>query len=221
MGTFTLTQFRNRLQHILGNRGFSNADLDDWLNMGLSAIVGYQEFDQQKLCAFLDTVPGAYKYVMPERYLGMISIVDITNKRRLRFTDLRNFALLEQDTTENEARGKPTKWSRRKDTIMIWPNPDGVYRIELYYYEDFPAMNDANGVSPLPRTYDYSILAYAASYAFSELDEDARSDWWLQRAIHHTRSRMTEEEYQMGTPSEGVRVLTSLDELDDFDEVDL
>lgn len=220
MGALTRARFRARLQNILGNRGF-DSELDDWLQMGMSQVVGYVEFEEQKVCAIANTVIGQYAYQSPPRLLGVLSVRDHTNERFLRKIDFSNFYRLQLRDGMNAANGQPRYWTRRKGAIMIWPRPAGVYELEIAYLEDPEPLIEDDQTTRFPATWDWPILCFAAHTAFAELGEESRADVWLKRAISSTRSRMTDEELGAGAENVGFGVARRESELYDIQDVPL
>lgn len=207
MGLLSLDRLRAHLQRILGNRGFDNVDIDEWLNLGQLGITGYIEFDDLKETAVLTTIDGTGSYSEPPRLQGIISMFDRSNETRIRKISLKNFPL------HSDESGKPTGYARKGGAILLHPVPDGAYEVEVSYLAS-PAPIGVGGTSLDPQ-WDWGVLGLAAHYAFSSLGEDNRADAWLNRALAHIRSRMTDEEMEMGAEYKGgVWVARSPEQLD-------
>lgn len=205
MGLLTLERMEDRLQKILGNRGLTEPVLRDYVQLGYTEVVGHLEFESEKVCAHFLTTDGVSEYTLPENLLGVISVTRLgttaERDRRLRRADLRNFAAMQRSTLTEVRRGAPEIWSRRRGAFLLWPTPDAEYRIDVYFYQEMPLLEEPTDTTIIPGSFDWSVICFAAYIGFAEHGEDATSDQWYQKGIIHMRSRKTDADYEQGTES--------------------
>lgn len=80
-----------------------------------------------------------------------------------------------EDTT-----GEPKYYCHSERAFEVFPTPDGIYTMELLYYQKIPALSDSNTSNWLlednPDIYLYGSLLHSAPY----LADDARIGTWAQ-----------------------------------------
>jgi hypothetical protein len=210
MGAMTLAGFRRLL---LANPNFQSSEvidnemIDDCIHNAYLEVTGASDFDGLKKCASLSTVDGTTEYGLPIRFAGMIGVSDQTSGGLVLRTDLRNmlrFSLGE--------RGYPKYWARKHDAIVLWPEPDGVYDLFVYFLAEPARMTAGTDVTVLPASWDKVVLELARENLLRALGEFDAADKTFTRAIALSRSRTTEDENN--APKEGpLRIVTSMEQL--------
>ena len=111
MGYLTLKKFRTSLNTSLGEqRQTSNDSLDEWLNLGYFDIANMTEFEGLKQVATMSTIASQREYSLPDDLMTIISVADLTNKRKINLAILPNtcFSLIHAedlaDLTERAGR---------------------------------------------------------------------------------------------------------------------
>jgi len=79
-----------------------------------------------------------------------------------------------------DATGEPAYYRHAEDGFEVYPAPDGVYEVELLYYQKIPSLSSSNANNWLllshPDVYLYGSLLHAAPY----IKDDERATTWAQ-----------------------------------------
>lgn len=212
MGKRTLEQFREDLVSALGQAGLSNQKLDRWINEAYDEVLGAIEFEKAMGTTTFYTSADLYDYPCPRDLDEPNVLVDTTNKTRLAFVNLQNFAQLDETVT-----GKPERWTLRADRILLWPVPDDAYQIRLTYTKLPPHLEDSTDVTILPRRWDNAIDLMAKHYAFAAMGDLEKAQYYYSRAIGYIRSRRSDKDFREATPALGIQVITSEEDLLDLE----
>lgn len=208
MGYLTLDKFRDILNLSLGDmRQTGNERLDVWLNLGYFDIANQTEFEGLKMVATMDTVPSQRNYELPEDLMAIISVADLTNRRRMVNLALHNYHLKDRDVE-----GCPRYYSRRNRVMYLWPTASSIFEMEVYYLEDICPMEEADDVTIFPQSYDSLVLNKAKAHAFQSLEQEQRAYYYedlVKKGIQKLPSGVEEGEQVTA----GVTVAHSFDDL--------
>lgn len=212
MGVLTGQDFRDKLQIMLGNRGFPNSQLDYWINLGLQKLTGEYEFS-----VLLNEVNGTVTkdtdtitLAAPATNLaGIISVRNVTDDLRVTKIDWEKYTALDTDD-----RGPVRHWLRFAENLRVWPSPQVDTTLKLTYQMYHPALTPTTPTK-LIAAYDRPIILYSAYHALTDLEEPNRATYFLQTG-DQAISRVVEQEAveARGTP-EPVQAIDSFEELRD------
>ena len=212
MGYLTLRRFRDELNLSLGgNRQGSNERLDSWINLGYFEAANVTEYEGLKMSATASTVAGQASYSLPDDLMTIISVADLSNKRRIVNLGLRNYHL-----KDREVEGPPRFYSRRKRVVYLWPTPDAVYDWEMYYLEEICPLEEVDDVTVLPQSFDALVLSLARKHAFQAIGDE-------QKAIYHSqiasreRTKLPSDTEEADQVNMGVTVAYSFDDLTEME----
>lgn len=187
MGTMSLFDFRGDVQAALGERGFSDARLNRWINFGYLDLTGAVQFEELNKFSILATVIGQREYATPAR-VRLLQSVARDGGDLLDFVDRTEFFRLVL------ANGTAVRWTRIGTQILLHPTPDSVENLTQLFTE-FPALLAADAdVTVIPTTWDAAVFLLAVHHGFLAIGEDDRALAWLSRAVQYIRARVTDDE---------------------------
>lgn len=208
MGYLTLDKFRDVLNLSLGeNRQTGNERLDAWINLGYFDIANLTEFEGLKMVASMETVASQRNYELPTDLIAIISVADLTNKRRMVFLGLHNYHLKDREVERN-----PRFYSRRKRVMYLWPTPPGVLEVEVYYLEEPCPMEEGDDVTVFPMSYDSVVLNKARAHAFQSLGQEQKA-YYYEDLVNRAIPRLPSDAEEGEQVTAGVTVAHSFDDL--------
>lgn len=205
MAGMTLSQMRNELILILGNRAtdiISTARYNLWLNNSEIEIASAFQFFQTDKWVKRNTVDGTHTYALPSDCLGMYSLRDATNKRRIRRTGFRKV-----DNTDYLTEGLPTHYIRFGLDFQLIPTPDATYEIQLRYCKELTAMSADGDYPTLLSPWHECILMGAEWRGWRAIGEIKRAQLVKQEYIGLVRSRNSDWEIEDGDEDFGMEVV--------------
>lgn len=214
MGLMTLEDFRTELHEQFGARGVGNERMTLWINLGYFELCGKMEFEILQCQQYFATVDGSYVYELPDKFLGVVSIWDVTNKKRLRKKDTSDAGLLDVNSTN---KSQPEWWMQRSNGFWLYPVPNGAYEIQIIYMKEPTKLINAIDTTILPQSWDLSVLLLAKHFghlSFKELDQSTAC---YQRAMQQTIQNKTDAQWSEPTPKAGLTVAWSFEDLTDQD----
>lgn len=153
-----------------------NTDLDLYANRAWWSIMEEFDFREKEATITFNTVAGTAPYATSTiaapiifDALQSLAIKDVTSLdwSPLELMSVQEYETWLSDDTTTEA--KPTHYLRRADKIILWPTPDQVYSIKLYYLavlSDIPS-----GGPEIPQAW-HEIIQFGANWrAFADLGE--------------------------------------------------
>jgi len=213
MGQYTLADFRTRLNIATANRyAGDNAMLDTWIHAGQIEVATAIELECLKVCSYVKTASGIRRYTLPTNLLGIITIFDRTNKKKLIKTNSEDMNRFDRETT-----GYPKYWARVGEEVRFWPVPNGVYEMEMLWVKEPDKMTLATDTTAMPATFDPAVHMFAVHHAKLDLGDDASALVWLERARAYMASRMMDEDYEASRDTAPVRIITDITHLHNVD----
>lgn len=210
MGIVNLAGFRTRLQTTLGNRGFTAAELDVWINAGMVEVAGAIEFDGLKYK--VDTVlsKGVYEYGLAPDVLAITAvwISGFRGKGKLLRTTPEVI-----ESMDRRREGFPKRYSKRSHTLIVHPTPDQEHLAHMVVMNEPRLMNDAVDTTSFPSTFDSGVHMMAVSAAYLDLGEEHRALVWANRCAAYLGSRLMPQEMGSEAQGEPVRVMGREDSL--------
>lgn len=216
-----LSEMRTILRSRIGNPTIVDVPdsvLDQELNAAYQDIVDRYRFHKaRKRCQF-DTVIGQARYDLPSDVLSVFRVKDMTNNVKL--TKWGDRQLSVADVTE----AKPTRYVRYRDYIELWPTPDGVYTIEVYYKYAHGKMTADDDQPGLPSVWHEGIMVKAKYNYYMNIANDqpkavmAYEGWKLW--VQDKPTEIDEESVDIDSGVEVVPLSTPITERLDFDHAD-
>lgn len=184
---FNISQMRSELRVHLGNlssTALPDGDADLLINRSWWQIQNALGFEELKNQRSFSTVVGTNSY-------AIVPTVDEESIRSLSYYNESGSSIpiypvkldefIEKHTTDENLRGAPENYIREGDNIVIWPTPDDVYDIVLYYLATLADWNDANPNNPIPQSAHEIILYGAVWRGYDRLGNLARSSSFMDK----------------------------------------
>jgi len=202
---------RTRLQRILGNRGFEDPRLDDWINDGLMDVTGAVEFQELECMTTSQTTPGEDSVALPNDLYAIKNIKIDGEGRILRVTTSEWFTHSHEDP---DSEGVPEIWARDRNTLRLFPIPGDVYDLRLHYQREHSSLSVETERTEMGATWDRGVILAAAHHASMDLGEVARANDFLSRLSSYASSRISSREYETDSPTErGLNIARSKSDL--------
>ena len=215
MGTWTLADFQEELQSALGNRGKSNTWLNRRINAAYDEVCGAIEFAGLKTSATFVTVDGTAAYDLEDDLVGILSVVDQTNDRRLTRVEFKDYWGKNPD---EEVEGEPTYWARNGSCVYLWPTPDtDDDSFRVVYLKQPDHLSTAAGVTVIPATWDMAVHMLSVHYGCLALGNEEKGMYWFGRAIAYMKSRKQDRELDKTSLAAGLQVARSFADLTEQD----
>lgn len=208
MGLETLEEFRTSVNLALESDRQTNERLDQWINDGHIELFAELDIQGRRTCATASTVIDQAEYTLPLTLLAILSVRNVTTKKRLIRTSIENFLLFDSTT-----KGSPTHYSRVDNLIHVFPLPDVIESLKMFYVKEPAAMAVGTAVSELPAMYDRVIHLIALRNALIDLKRDERATFIFQIAQNKLRTLPTEEWLESQNPQEGIQIARSIRDL--------
>lgn len=209
MGLKTLAEFRGRLQFMLGNRGFEDSTLDNWINEGISDLTAQKDFDE--LTNVIEgEIPNGNSVVAWVGNPAIDGILELRTEDNLltrigfaRFTQL--------DPTETSEH--PLYWCRIDGLVTVWPKTKGVVKVAGIYLARHPTLSNPAEVTQIDARWDRVIELMAAHHALIDLEEADRAAYFLQMSQMMTARVEEKAGIEGRATAEPVRAIDSFEEL--------
>lgn len=189
------------------NRSDLNTLISKWINRVYRDVLSRHSFTWLYALATQSTVVGRFRYVVPTDFgcLRQVILVDGTSSRDLVEKDIETFNKLhpypasdaQQRSTEcaifsgTDAESVPYK------EIWLWPPPNGVYPLNVYYAIDTPALSDTR--SPVIPTRHHAVLVYGSlKWGFARLREYEAAAFWNNEMEKVVATLIKEDKYAPG-----------------------
>lgn len=213
MGTWTLNTFREQLQSALGNLGKSNTWLDLRINSAYDEVCGAIEFDGLMTSATFVTVDGTAMYDLESDLVGILSVVDQTNDRRLKRIEFKDYWGKNPDS---DVEAEPTEWARNGSCVYLWPTPDtDDESFRVVYLKQPDHLSATTSATVIPATWDMAVHMLSVHYGCIALGNEERGAFWFGRAIAYMKSRKQDREMDKTSLAGGLQVARSFADLTD------
>ncbi len=208
MGLETLGGFRDGLNLALGEKRQGNERLDQWINDGVIELFGELDIQGRRQGATADTVIDQREYDVPVDLLAMLVLRITDVNKRLIKTSIENFEAFDKTT-----KGTPTHYTRVGAFISLFPLPEAVQELELFFIKEPPALALVADTSGLPSMYDRVIHLISLRNALIDLEQNERATFTFQIAENKLRKLPTEEWLESQNPQEGIAIARSFRDL--------
>jgi hypothetical protein len=197
MGYMTLEEMTVELSLNLGGKAPAPDRLKLWVNFGLLNLASYILFDEFRVSTSIAILDGVTSYSYPEDMLGVVTL-EIDGKRLLKARRLPSYEDLDPS--------QPTFYLKRGDSLVLWPEPDTAYTLDLEYIKTPARLVAPGDKSPLPANWDNGIIMLATHHGFLSLGDNDVADRWLGRFLGYASSRKKEEDISADVPHGGLEV---------------
>ena len=208
MGLETLGGFRDGLNLALGEKRQGNERLDQWINDGVIELFGELDIQGRRQGATADTVIDQREYDVTVDLLAMLVLRITDVNKRLIKTSIENFEAFDKTT-----KGTPTHYTRVGAFISLFPLPEAVQELELFFIKEPPALALVADTSGLPSMYDRVIHLISLRNALIDLEQNERATFTFQIAENKLRKLPTEEWLESQNPQEGIAIARSFRDL--------
>jgi hypothetical protein len=166
MGLATFAEMSAALKFRNGGNDAFDSYYGGWINRGyMQLVTGDRIWGIKRSLYFPEletdadkTTTASVAYVAkPTDCLNVIEIYDTTNNTLLNWMSWSDY-VSRTDRTVNT--GKPILWTRRGDSIYVYPTPDATYTLKVYYRK-IPAVLTGAAVTAIGQEWDDIILDMA------------------------------------------------------------
>lgn len=163
------------LREAVKRYGFDDSDpLDSWINAAYHDVESVTEWPfLEGFVPSTNTVAGSNVLSLPSDLGKIISIRETTTMVKLDFVSRRAF---ERDVADPTTPGKPTEYTLiGLETIQLYPVPDAIYSMSLYYAKELVDLTDAAPALGIPSRLHYAVALSAVRYGLMAESEEERA----------------------------------------------
>jgi len=173
MGTLTFGEMKTYVALQFGNNDAWSTPVDYygvWVNRAyirlttqdtLFGLPGKLFFPKLEISATAVTVDGTATIAQPTRTLLIRDVYDRTNNRRLTNITPRTY-IDYTDRADTSKEGQPTEWMRQNNLIYLYPTPDAVYTMNIWYRQIPAVLSSDSSTTVIGSEWDTSIVSFAA-----------------------------------------------------------
>lgn len=187
MGIMTLADLRTDVESALGARGFTDPQLDRWINAAYYAIAGGVDLKEMDASFAVTGIVGTFSYTGPTDSIAWLLVFDSTNDEVLERIDLNDFYRRARSTN-----AQSRYWSRQGDNLLLDPPPDATDAFSLIYKKSPTVLSGVGDVTLLPAMWDQAIFLLSVAYGQLTVGEENRATFWNNQAAAYIGSRITE-----------------------------
>ncbi len=167
----TLQQMRDLVRKGLGGldeQDLSDPDLDLMLNMSFWEIESRFPFKEKEARLEFSTVEGSHLYDLPSIAAGAgaemdavlgVAVIETDSGKSNKLQRMTESWFDTQFNDDIDVRAIPEFWLRRDVDLQLWPVPDEIYTIRLFFLKNLASLLlgtvEATG---LPRTWDELVV---------------------------------------------------------------
>lgn len=203
-----LTTMRTRLRARIGNPDITDVpdvDLTRILNSAYGDIADRFRFHKvRKLCTF-PTVTSQREYGMPADLLEIMKVRDLTNGRQIKKADYID-AASNAEKADSIIEQQPLHYIRYRNFINLYPTPDGVYVIELFYKAGVVDLVADADTPILPAPWHEGIIKLARHYFYDEKGDIPKSQYALSIYNSWLSTKPNEVDEEKKDLDKGVRI---------------
>lgn len=174
-----LDTMRTSLRKKIGNPTtgeVADADLTGYLNTAYRRIANRYAFRKMRGRATFDTVASTYQYSLPSNAVAVTAVRNQTDKVKL---DRIGEHQVARYTTDVTTEGSPVQYARFENYIQLFPVPDAVYTIEVYYKVVITALSANADVPVIPESWHEGIVLLARWVYYDEQPDYAKAQYAL------------------------------------------
>lgn len=171
-----------------------NTDIQRWANAAQTEIVNNNKAIKAK--STIPSVVGTVNYLFPDIKIQQIESLHYDNVRleNLPFAEAERY-LISYDPEGNQS-GTPSFWYEWDGTLTLWPKPDAVKNITLYYTA-YPTelTGDTSQYLDVPDKFYNAVVDFCLMKAY-EMDEDMQSSQMAEQRFRAALENQMEDERQ-------------------------
>lgn len=136
-----LLQMRADLREAIGNVSVNDVPdttLDRCINLAHRNIATVYPNLNSRAVVTTPTVVGTNVYAIPSDCFAIRAVWDATSNKKLTKRGERWGA--ERQWVTITSQGRPTDYVRYVGVIKVWPTPDGIYDLDVYYQQNIDAL---------------------------------------------------------------------------------
>lgn len=167
-----LAAIRANLRMGVGNPSttdVTNVDLDGHINGAYSEIADKYPFHRVRELGRFSTIASTDKYIVTD-VDTIYRVWDRTNKKKLTKVADRHIANTDFLGTEE---GKPTHYGHFENYVQLFPIPDDVYELEIFYKKDVLPLSGDTDIPIIPQVWHRGIALLSRYYYYSDQYKDS------------------------------------------------
>ena len=210
MSALVLDSLRRQLREHLGIVGDSQDEIPDvdtpdktgadtFLNRALWEVLDKYKFREKEVIGSFVTASGTSFYQIPSSFEALqgLSVEDLNTGQHIPLERISADVFEQEYVNRTDAQGKPEKYFRNGGGIKLWPTPDNIYTLKIYYWFELSDLSNTSPTPPIPRVWHEIILFGGVSRAFIGVLRDfdsARNARAFQAALIKDISPVEEKE---------------------------
>lgn len=167
-----LLEMRTDLRSAIGNvtdNDVPDSVLDAVINKAHRNIATVYPNLDSRAVATTPTVIGLADYPLPVDAFALRAVWDSTSGQKLvkrgeRWAAGRNWS--------DAPRGRPTDYVRYTNLIQVWPVPDGIYQLDIYYQQNIADMVADTDIPVIPVPWHDGLVLKARWYYYDRVRTD-------------------------------------------------
>ena len=171
-----------------------NADVQRWANSAMTEIVSNNKAIKAK--STLSTTIGTATYTFPAVKIQQIEALHYENVRleNLQFAEAERY-IISNDPQQTET-GTPLFWYEWDGELTVWPKPDAVGTLTLYYTAYATELTgDTTQFLDVPDRFYNAVVDYVMSKVY-EMDEDMQASQMAEQRFRAALENQMEDERQ-------------------------
>ena len=177
--------FQSDLEFSLGRpSGDLGTYVDNWINTAYMTIATKQRhthsktrkqyeiyFPQLETIGSVNTVDGTATVAVPADCLYIRTVHDSTSDVKLTSMDTWEDYVAKTGRADTDQEAAPTEWVRHASTVYLYPTPDAVYAMKIWYRKRPAALTAAGDQTVLGEEWDEPIQLLATAQSFMRMRE--------------------------------------------------
>ena len=167
----TIENLRSRVKFRLGSKSGMDGRIDDNINKAIIHLIR-QVRPQEAVSSSTSTTTssGTIEYSLASDVLAIMAVRDTTNDREILNGSLPHFNTFKQDTSDSSTLGKPRRWTRIANKLVLYQKiPDGAYALK-YWYLKRPTKMDSSNDFPLNDEWEEPVVELATAFSWRDLN---------------------------------------------------
>jgi len=214
----TLATMRTKVKFECGNKNGIDTIIDDAINDAIIEVAS--TFHPQELIASAtgttSNQTSSYSFSSTFSVTDVLAVVGVRNNTtddRLKNGSLLEFLLHPKSTSNAGNFGKPNKWTRQGNNLILYSQIPGstTYTIELYYLQRPAELTADANTFPLNREWERPVALLASSYVWASLNNGEKSALKSQQYQETIVRRDTPEEIEDESPERSFILVHNVD----------
>lgn len=214
----TLGTMRTKVKFEVGNKNGIDQIIDDAINDAIIEVVSAFQPQEMITSATGSTANQTSSYSFSSIFsatdvLAIVGVRNDTDDYRLKNGSLLEFLLSRTDTSSASNFGRPNKWTRQGDNLILYSMiPDSTSRTIRMYYVQRPAEITADATAfPLNREWERPVALLGASYVWGSLNNVEKAGLKENQYAATVTRRETPEELEDESPERQLVPMSNVD----------